>query len=113
MASLNTSTGDVQIQFKESESRQYVNENEQASDGKKNGDIYDEPANIDENGRKTNNKQLQQSNSFVRCLMILVVVLVVIVALMAVSTISNIGFSRSDEIQFKIHHNMLQNNSVC
>ena len=36
-----------------------------------------------------------------RCLVILVVVLVVIVALMAVSTISNIGFSRSDEIQFE------------
>ena len=35
MASLNTSTGDVQIQFKESESRQYVNENEQAFGGKK------------------------------------------------------------------------------
>ena len=90
MASPNTSTGDVQIQFKDSESRQ----NEQVSGGKRDGDIYDEPANIDDYGRKTKNKQIQHSNSFVRCLVIMVVVLVVIVALIAVSTISNIGFSK-------------------
>ena len=105
----NISTGDVQYELQNTESRSDVTENEQASGKKRENDIYEEPASVESNVEQIEVKQSKSNEWPLICIMIMMTVLMIAVVNLTVSRMLY------DEFAEKFHQEKrkLKNSLFC